>query len=270
MMILILGAGDLASGVALRLLRAGLRPVMTELPQPLAVRRTVSFAEAIYAGETTIEGVTGRRVTDPADTLRILNILSKGLIPVLIDPEATAVRGLRPSVVVDARMRKTRAELVGAPGMLILGLGPGFEAGVNCTAAIETQRGHTLGRVYWQGAPLADTGLPDAVQERRAERVLRAPQTGVVEALAEIGDILEMGQPAAKVGESTVVAPFRGILRGLIHPGIEAAQGMKIGDLDPRAESDLCRLVSDKSLALGGAVLEAILTRPHYRKHLWD
>jgi xanthine dehydrogenase accessory factor len=270
MLVLILGGGDLASGVALRLHRAGLRVVITELEQPLAVRRTVSFAEAIYSGEITIEGVTARRVVDPTDKLRILNLLAKTQIPVLIDPQATAIRELYPSVIVDARLRKTRTELVGSSGMLIVGLGPGFEAGINCTAAIETQRGPTLGRVYWQGTPEPDSGLPDPVGAYQSERVLRAPVEGVVEPQAQLGDILEAEQPVASVGGQMVTAPFRGLLRGLIHAGVSVPSGAKIGDLDPRLEPRLATLVSDKALAMGGAVLEAILTRPNLRKHLWD
>ncbi len=130
---LILGAGDMASGVALRLRRVGLQVVMTELPQPLAVRRTVSFAEAVFTGETTIEGITARRVTDPTDKFRLIQILAKGFIPVLIDPNASAINELHPNVIVDARMRKQRADLLGSAGMVIIGLGPGFEAGVNCS-----------------------------------------------------------------------------------------------------------------------------------------
>ena len=269
MLILILGGGDLASGVALRLYRAGLRVVITELPQPLAVRRTVSFAEAAYHGETTVEGITARKVTDPTDKLRILSVLGKGYIPVLIDPEASAIGELHPGVIVDARMRKIRAELLGSPGTLVIGLGPGFEAGVNCAAAIETQRGHTLGRVYWQGTPAPDSGLPDPVEDHQSERVLRAPVNGLVEVQAQIGDIIEAGQPIANIGEQAVVAPFRGLLRGLIHPGISISQGEKIGDLDPRLDPRLVTLVSDKALAVGGGVLEAILTRPNLRSHLW-
>jgi len=269
MIVLILGGGDLASGVAVRLHRAGLRVVITELPQPLAIRRTVAFAEAVYAGEITVEGITARKVLDPTDKLRILTVLGKGLIPVLIDPEATAVQEIHPTVVVDARMRKTRANLIGAPGMLIVGLGPGFEAGVNCHAAIETKRGHTLGRVYWQGAPEPDSGMPEAVASHRAERVLRAASEGKVEPIVEIGAFLEPGQPIARLADQVITAPFGGLLRGLIHPSVQVVPGMKIGDIDPRSNPRLVAQVSDKALAMGGGVLEAILSRQNLRSHLW-
>jgi xanthine dehydrogenase accessory factor len=266
---LILGAGDMASGVAMRLRRVGLQVVMTELPQPLAVRRTVSFAEAIFSGETTIEGVTARRVTDPTDKFRIIQILAKGFIPLLVDPEASAIHSLHPNVIVDARMRKQRAELLGLAGMVIVGLGPGFDAGVNCTAVIETIRGHKLGRVYTQGSSEPDTSLPDPVGPYREERVLRAPADGVLISHAQIGDHLDVGQLVAEVSGQQVIAPFKGILRGLIHPSVPVTSGLKIGDLDPRDDPFLVSLVSDKALAVGAGVLEVILSRPNLRAHLW-
>jgi len=266
---LILGAGDMASGVALRLRRVGLQVVMTELPLPMAVRRTVSFAEAIFSGETTVEGVTARRVADPTDKFRIIQVLAKGFIPLLIDPEASAINALHPNVIVDARMRKQRAELLGSAGMVIVGLGPGFEAGVNCTAVIETVRGHKLGRVYSQGLPEPDTRLPDPVGTYREERVLRAPADGEITPHAQIGDHLEAGQLIAEVAGQQVIAPFKGILRGLIHASVPVTSGMKIGDLDPRDDPSLVSLVSEKALAVGAGVLEVILSRPNLRAHLW-
>jgi xanthine dehydrogenase accessory factor len=266
---LILGAGDLASGVALRLRRVGLQVVMTELPKPLAVRRTVSFAEAAYTGETTIEGITARRVTDSSDKFRIIQILAKGFIPLLIDPEGSAINQLHPNVIVDGRMRKERAELLGSSGMVIIGLGPGFEAGVNCTAVIETIRGHKLGRVYTQGFPEPDTRLPDPVGIYRGERVLRAPADGELIPHVQIGDHLEAGQLIAEVSGASIIAPFKGILRGLIHPSVPVTSGMKIGDLDPRDDPSLVNLVSEKALAIGAGVLEVILARPNLRPHLW-
>lgn len=266
---LILGAGDLASGVALRLRRVGLQVVMTELPQPLAVRRTVSFAEAAFSGETTVEGVTARRVTDPTDKFRIIQILAKGFIPLLIDPQGVSINELHPNVIVDARMRKQRAELLGSAGMVIIGLGPGFEASVNCTAAIETKRGHTLGRVYWQGLTEPDTRLPGPVSTYSEQRVLRAPISGELNPHAQIGNHLEAGQLIAEIAEQTVIAPFKGILRGLIHPSVPISAGLKIGDLDPRDDPRLIELVSEKALAIGAGVLEVILSRPNLRSHLW-
>lgn len=271
--ILLCGGGDLASGVALRLHRAGLRVLITELPQPLAVRRLVSFAEAVYTGETTVEGVTARRAVDLVDAL---NILQQGIIPVLVDPLTEALcppqalrRAMSPMVFVDARMTKRPPNLTLDIAPLVIGLGPGFVPGENCHAVVETNRGHRMGCVLWQGLPEPDTGVPGAVGERLAERVLRSPAEGILHTRAEIGDHLEVGQIVAEAAGQPVVAPFRGVLRGLLRPGIPVIPGLKIGDLDPRDDSRICSLVSDKSLAVGGGVLEAILSRPDLRPHLW-
>jgi xanthine dehydrogenase accessory factor len=270
MIVLIRGGGDLASGVALRLHRAGLRVVITELKQPLAVRRLVSFAEAVYTGEISIESVAARRVNDPSDMLNILQVFTKGQIPVLIDPEAEAIKLLHPAVVVDARMTKRKVELIPIPVKLIIGLGPGFNAGENCHAVVETNRGHMLGRVIWKGEGEPDTGVPEAVGERRADRVLRAPAGGIFEGKAEICDQLQEGQVVAEVDGQPILAPFEGVLRGLIHPGLQVQPGDKVGDVDPRGDPRYCRLVSDKSLAIAGGVLEAILSRPELRQTFWN
>lgn len=270
MIVLIRGGGDLASGVALRLHRVGFKILISELAQPLVVRRRVSFAEAIYAGETTVEHVTARKVNDATDTLRVLQIFAKGQIPVLIDPDGTAGVGLHPMIIVDARMTKRPPEALHHMAKLYIGLGPGFNAGVNCHVVIETNRGHRLGRVIWQGSAEGDTGIPEPVVERAAERVLRAPADGTLIGYADIGDHVEPGQRLAEVSGEPVYTPFKGVLRGLAHPGIQVTRGMKIGDVDPRDNALYCSLVSEKSLAIGGGILEAILSRAELRRHLWE
>jgi len=264
-LILIRGGGDLATGVAIRLLRSGLRLIITELPQPQAVRRSVSFAEAVYSGETLVEGITARRVDDPGDSLRILSLLAKQQVPVLVDPGCTSARLLHPAVIVDGRMTKHPPEAIGYAPQLYIGLGPGFEAGVNCQAVVETRRGHTLGRVYWRGGPDADTGQPDG----NPARVLRSPADGELATFLDIGDHVEAGQAIAEIAGLTVIAPFSGILRGLVHPGLTVTRGLKIGDIDPRDDFHLCKMVSDKALSIGGGVLEAILSRSELRAQLW-
>lgn len=271
--IIIRGGGDLASGAALRLHQAGLRVAITEVAQPLAVRRLVSFAETVYRGQFTVEGVNARLLKDPTDPLSILMAFSKGQIPVLVDPQAVSIDALHPTVVVDARMLKQPVALDPRPVSLLIGLGPGFTAGVNCHAAIETNRGHFLGRVLWKGAPEADTGIPDRVNAggnaHSAERVLRAPADGVFQPHLEIGDHVEAGQLVAEVADNAILAPFSGVLRGLLYPGLTVQEGLKVGDVDPRDDPRYCTLVSDKALAVGGAMLEAILSRPNLRPHLW-
>lgn len=267
MLTMIRGGGDLASGVALRLHRAGLRLAITELPQPLVVRRLVSFAEAVHEGQWTVEDVTARHIEDPDWAV---SVWKEDQIPILVDPDLSSLDVLEPHVVVDARMRKRPPEMGKEIASLFIGLGPGFEAGVNCHAAVETNRGHNLGRVYWQGAPQEDTGIPGEVAGYRSERVIRAPAAGVLQVEAEIGDVLEEGQLIARVNDSQIKAPFAGALRGLLREGTQVKKGTKVGDVDPRGDPSYSKIVSDKSRAIGGAVLEAILARPDLRPILWN
>ncbi len=269
MIVLIRGGGDLASGVALRLFHAGFKVVMTELAKPLAVRRLASFGEAVYAGEVTLEGVVARRVNELDDPLRILQLLSKGRIPVLVDPEGKSIQSVHPSVIVDARMLKAAPEALRHTAKLYLGLGPGFIGGANCHAAIETQRGPWMGRVVWEGPTLPDSGTPEAVGNQQLERALYSPAEGTLTASKAIADLVQAGDLIAEVAGEGIKAPFAGVLRGLIHPDVPVMQGMKIGDLDPRNDPQLCNHVSDKALAIGGGVLEAILSKPELRPHLW-
>jgi xanthine dehydrogenase accessory factor len=262
-LVLIKGAGDLASGVAWRLHRCGFPVVMTELPQPMAVRRTVAFAQAVFDGEHTVEGLAARccSVWDVPD------VLAAGEIPVLVDPEAHAVAELTPSVVVDAIMAKRNTGTSPDHAPLVVALGPGFQAGVDCHAVVETNRGHQLGRVLWQGSSEPDTGIPGSLPGIgiQVTRVLRASTDGQVVPQREIGQMVRQGTVIATVqgppGRSVpVLAPFNGVLRGLIHPDVPVMAGWKIGDLDPRARPVHCFSISDKSLAVAGAVLEAILS----------
>jgi xanthine dehydrogenase accessory factor len=261
-LIVLRGGGDLASGVAARLHRAGFQLIILELERPLAVRRSVSFSEAVYEGAQNIEGITARLVS--ADQIQAT--LEAGEIPMLVDPKANILRNQfltspQSTVVVDARLLKVEPEPLGVNIPLHIGLGPGFTAGENCHAVIETRRSHTLGRVYWSGSTQIDSGEPDG--DRR--RVLRAIHDGVLIAHAAIGDHLEEGQLIAEIEPKDgndnfpIVSPFDGMLRGLIRPGIEVTKGMKIGDVDRRNDDAICALVSDKALAVGGGVLEALL-----------
>jgi xanthine dehydrogenase accessory factor len=259
--ILIRGGGDLASGVALRLHHAGFPVVITELPQPLSVRRAVSFSEAVYKGEWIVEGVRAQRVDSASEAL---SLTGSGLVPVLVDPELATVKLADFSTLVDARLLKLPTLYSLLPTPLIIGLGPGFTAGENCHAVIETMRGHSLGRVYWTGVAHPDSGQP----EGDPRRVLRAPSDGVVESRVEIGQHVEAGEVVAMVSDQLsarsnqypVVSQLSGVVRGLIHSGLEVSKGLKIGDVDPRDKREYCFLVSDKALAVGGAALEAILS----------
>ncbi|HCU57580.1 MAG TPA: EF2563 family selenium-dependent molybdenum hydroxylase system protein [Anaerolineaceae bacterium] len=265
--VLIWGGGDLASGVALRLHRAGIRVLVVERDQPLAVRRSVSFCQAVYDGDIRIEDVTGRLVVTPSE---MMNFWGAGEIPVLVDPDLDILKDHPALALVDARMRKKQDRLDLTLAEMVIGLGPGFTVGENCHAAVETNRGHFLGRVYWEGSPEADTGIPGKVQAYAAERVLHAPADGVVRNLVNIGDLVEAGQPVLSVMDQAVGSPFNGVVRGLIHDGVTVRKGMKVGDVDPRPEPFRCWYVSEKSLAIGGGVLEALLTWYKIRSHLWE
>ena len=266
MTILLRGGGDLASGVAIRLWRVGLRVVITELSQPLAVRRSVSFSEAVYQGTTVVEDIKARLVHTPE---MCKSVLDQGEIPVLVDPDMRSLENIRPLVLIDARMTKRATKIKLNDANLIIGLGPGFSAGENCHAVIETKRGHTLGRVIWNGKPQENTGIPEGVAEYYAERVIRAPKDGVLRTFTEIGDLIEEHQLIAEVDGYQITSPFPGVLRGLLPSGMDVSFGLKIGDIDPRGDPSYCYLVSDKSLAVGGAVLEAILSLPELRVSLW-
>jgi xanthine dehydrogenase accessory factor len=263
MLVVVRGGGDLASGVAVRLYKAGFSVIVTELEKPLAVRRAVSFAEAIYAGTLEVEGI---RAQSAQHWQEAVTMLPDRIIPVLVDPLALILNELPVQILVDGRMTKRPPELQYPADWFTVGLGPGFNAGENCDAAVETKRGHYLGRVYWHGSPEADTGIPEAVGSRQNERVLRSPVDGFFRTAVNIGDEIAPDALLATVAEHEIRASFGGIVRGILHDGLQVQKGMKVGDIDPRLDSRLCYLVSDKALAVGGGVLEAILSIPHLRK----
>jgi len=263
--IAIRGGGDLGSGVAIRLKRAGFPVVITELAQPLCVRRLVCFSQAITSGEVTVEGI---RAVYCEDAGQIRSILASGAIPVLVDPDATILQSINPLIWVDARMTKQPPETSLDAAPFIIGLGPGFIAGVDCHAVIETNRGHRMGRVFWEGSTEPNTGMPEKVKDFRVERVLYAPTEGVLHLHKQICDHIRIGEVLFDVDGVEVIAPFDGVLRGMLPSGQSVHAGLKVGDLDPRGDTTLCRLVSDKALAVGGGVLEAILATPQIREAL--
>lgn len=268
--ILIRGGGDLASGVALRLQRVGINILISEHAQPLAVRRLVSFAEAVYRGKFAVEDVTARSVQHIND---IEAVMSRREIPILVDPSCESILShplLSPLAIIDARMTKRAPDLSIDAAPMVIGLGPGFSATKNCHAAIETNRGHFLGRVIWDGSPEADTGIPGVVARHQDDRVLRAPTDGLFESQVEIGSLVRKDQPIAVVEDQMIFAPFDGILRGLLHDGLRVQRGLKIGDIDARQDPRISSQVSEKSLAIGGGVLEALLTHSEIRRRLWN
>jgi xanthine dehydrogenase accessory factor len=263
-LILLRGGGDLASGVALRLHHAGFQVVITELPRPLAVRRLVSFSEAVYDGQTTVEDVTARLI--PADQFQ--TELDVKELPVLVDPDADILNHFTFSAVVDARLIKSPPQPLPISVPLHIGLGPGFYAGRDCHAVVETRRGHTLGRVYYTGVASPDSGQPDG----DPRRVLRATSNGILITHAKIGEHVVEGELIAEIknrdAHIKVHSPFAGVLRGLLRNETDVTRGLKLGDVDVRDDPSLCRLVSDKALAVGGGVLEVLLTRAVIPKNL--
>ena len=256
MRIVIRGAGDLASGIALRLWRARMQVVMTETARPTAIRRTVCFSQAVVCGETCVEGITARKAETPEEAL---SLLEQGVIPVLVDPEGTCITALRPDAVVDAILAKKNlgTRITDAP--VVVGVGPGFTVGEDCHAVVETMRGHYLGRTLYCGSAIPNTGIPGLIGGFAGERVLRAPADGVFHQLLDIGAQVKMGDVTGTVDGHPMVCTLDGILRGILADGTPVHKGMKAGDIDPRCKEEHCYCASDKAIAVGGGVLEAIL-----------
>lgn len=256
MLVLIRGAGDLASGIALRLWRGGLAVVMTDLERPTAIRRTVAFSEAVVHGSTRVEDVEARRAEDVPQARALL---AEGILPVLADPDCACREALEPDALVDAILAKRNlgTRITDAP--VVIGVGPGFTAGQDCHAVVETMRGHTLGRALYQGSALPNTNIPGLIGGFAGERVLRAPADGVFRGIRSIGDRVRAGEPAGYVGDAPMCCTIDGVLRGLLADGVPVHRGMKAGDVDPRGQVENCCTASDKAIAIGGGVLEAIL-----------
>ncbi len=261
--VVVKGGGDLGTGVAWRLHRCGFRVLVTETAQPTVIRRTVAFASAVMEGTITVDGVTARRVGGDA---AIAAAWAADEVPVLVDPEATVVSRLRPDAVVDAILAKRNlgTRITDAP--VVVALGPGFTAGVDCHAVVETLRGHDLGRVLLSGSAAPNTGVPGEVGGESARRVVRAPVAGTFRGVRAIGDLVRTGDVVALVDETPVLSPLDGVLRGLLYDGLPVHEGMKVGDVDPRGVVAHCFTISDKALAVGGGVVEAILFLSGRRK----
>jgi xanthine dehydrogenase accessory factor len=254
--VLIRGGGEMATGIAHRLHRCHMRVVITEIDMPTSVRRNVAFAEAVYEGSKTVEGVNAVRIASYDESSAVWK---QKEIPIFVDPAASIREILKPAVVVDAIMAKKSGatKLTDAP--LVIGVGPGFTAGIDVHAVVESNRGHHLGRVIWDGAADSDTGIPAAVAGYTGSRVLRVPQTGIFKAIRAIGDLITIGETVAEVNGGAIKAEISGQIRGLLRSGIQVERGMKAGDIDPRGQRGYCDSISDKSRAIAGGVLEAVL-----------
>ena len=256
MLALIRGAGDIASGAAMRLWRCGIDIVMTDLERPTTIRRTVAFSDAIVHGETTVEGLRAVRAEDAAQARKLLG---EGVIPVLADPACRCREELAPDALVDAILAKRNLGTRRSDAPIVVGVGPGFTAGEDCHAVVETMRGHTLGRVIYSGSAIANTNIPGLIGGFAGERVLRAPCAGVFTAVHRIGDTVEEGETIGFVEGVPMKCTIGGVLRGVLDDGMRVQKGMKSGDVDPRGKAEYCATVSDKALAVGGGVVEAVL-----------
>ncbi|KAA3657022.1 MAG: EF2563 family selenium-dependent molybdenum hydroxylase system protein [Chloroflexi bacterium] len=262
-LIAVRGGGDLATAVIYRLHKAGFPVIVLELERPLPVRRRVAVASAILENKITIEDLHAQRANSIDEAKQIMR---QGIIPVMIAPMLSDIHlqslipNPQPPIIIDARMAKRNIDTHMDQAELVIALGPGFTAGVDCHVVIETMRGHRLGRVIWEGSALPNTGTPGIVAGKGAERVLRAPTDGMVNWRMEIGDSVKHNTIIGDVNGSHVFAPFDGVIRGLIAPGMQVKNGLKIGDVDARGNRDACFTISDKALAIAGGVLEAILT----------
>ena len=262
--VLVRGAGDLATGVIVRLHRCGFRVAVTECANPSAIRRRAALCEAVWQGQATVEGVTCRLVEDIDAAVQASQADE---VPLLVDERADCVAALRPAAVVDAILAKRNLGTNREMAPVTVGLGPGFTAGEDVDAVIETMRGHHLGRVLLQGAAIPNTGVPGVIAGYAAERVIHAPASGEIIFVQDergqtidIGALVKKGQEIARVGGVPVLATIDGVLRGLIRAGYPVTEGLKIADIDPRPEQvAYCDTVSDKARAIGGGVVEALL-----------
>ncbi len=262
-MILIRGAGDLATGVAHRLKKCGFDIVMTEIAKPTTVRRTVAFSQAVYDKEVEVEGIKAVLAQDKDE---IYEVIGKGNIAVIVDENAEIMKEIKPEVVIDAIIGKINLGTYIDDAKTVIALGPGFEAGVDCHCVVETQRGHYLGKAIYNGSAIPNTGVPGNIGGYTKERIIRAESDGKIMPVAKIGDYVEKGDIVAYVNETPIFAQLNGIVRGMLQEGIEVHKGMKSGDIDPRCERNHCFTISDKARSIAGGVLEAILHLRNVKK----
>lgn len=255
--ILIRGAGDLATGVAAELKERGHRIVMTEIAVPLTVRRQVACSRAVYEGKAVIERHTAVLVKNETEAKEAL---SQGQIAVLVDPEGQIRKKMDFDVIVDAIMAKKNLGTSMEDDRCVIALGPGFTAGYDCHAVIETKRGETLGKPIYQGSAIPNTGVPGIIGGYAIERLIKASGEGSMKPVAKIGDVVKKGDLLAVTGGKPVYALIDGIIRGMLQEGVEVTPGMKIGDVDPRTDVSLVNLISDKARKIGRGVAEAIDT----------
>lgn len=260
--VVIRGAGELASAVAVVLHRVGFQVILTELLKPLAIRRTVCFSDAMLNGTAEVEGIQAVKYEKPykgCEPLQgYIDILSNRKIPVLQD-SIEIIQRIKPELLIDARMIKKSVNDRRSLAQFTVGLGPGFKVGVNCDAVIETIRGHNLGLVIWEGSASLNTGVPGKIGGESARRVIKSPTAGNIKWAVDFGDIVEQNQVIGKLGEIEIKSHIGGMVRGIISPHVTVTKRMKIADVDPRGKEVDFNSISDKARCIGRGVLEAAM-----------
>ncbi|ACD21975.1 EF2563 family selenium-dependent molybdenum hydroxylase system protein [Clostridium botulinum] len=261
-MIVIKGAGDLATGVATRLKKCGFDIVMTEISQPTTVRRTVAFSQVVYDKKVEVEGITAVLASNKED---INKIVEEGRVAVLVDEKAKIIDEIKPEIIIDAIIAKKNLGTKIDDANIVIALGPGFTAGIDCHCVIETKRGHYLGKAIYKGSAIPNTGVPGEVGGFSKERIIRATTDGKIAPVSKIGDYVKKGDIVAYVNETPIFAKLDGIVRGMLQKDVNVFKGMKSGDIDPRCEKNHCFTISDKARSIGGGVLEAILHLSNFK-----
>lgn len=255
--VIVRGGGDIASGVIQKLYRCGFKVLVLEIENPTCIRRAVSFSEALFEDEIEVEGIKSVRVRNLEE---IEDAWKNNKVPVIVDPKGSYINLLKPKAVVDGILAKKNLGTYINMAPITIALGPGFEAGKDVDVVIETNRGHNLGRLIFNGEAQADTGAPGNIGGYTKERVIYSPCDGVINNIREIGDIVKKEEPLAYVGDYIVRATIDGVLRGIIRNSSKVYEGLKIADIDPRLEERKnCFTISDKARTIGGGVLEALI-----------
>ncbi len=251
--IIVRGAGDLATGIIQKLYNSGFKVIALETDKPTAIRRKVSLSEAVYDGEAVVEDVTAKLTS-------IQDAVEGNGVYVVVDPEMSILEHIKPFAVVDSILAKKNLGTKIEHSDIVVGVGPGFTAGVDCHAVVETKRGHNLGRIYYEGRAIENTGIPGLIGGESDRRVLHSPKEGIMDNAVSIGDVVTKGDLMFTVADQKVYAPFTGVVRGIIRYGFFVKEGMKVADIDPRGDQiENCETISDKARTIAGGVLEAVL-----------
>ena len=263
-LVIVRGAGDLATGIVYSLYKAHLKIIILETQYPSSIRRKVSLSEAVYDDESKVEDIEAVLVKSYEEALNIIANQNYKKIPILIDPNCDILKNIKPTFLIDAIIAKKNLGTNKSMAKYTIALGPGFTAGKDCDIVIETMRGHNLGRMYLEGEAIPNTGIPGNIGGKEAERVIHASSDGIIENVKNIGDFVKEKEVIAYINNNNekieVLATFDGLLRGIIKDGFKVHKGLKIADIDPRkSEYDNCFTISDKARNLGGSVLTAMM-----------